>query len=268
MELVEVLSNPLFVPLLVAVITIVANAFFNYWLRKWQYRREYIISNVEKTYIPLVAEIQDKLEIFNKYFEDPYNPNFNFDKMENIKKSGLFEFIKNHDRKLGDKLTFFYESIYPRFKKLDEIQQRTWKQVREMWGSHISNLLSDKKAKDHSDTFVQYLFSDGIYSMLLKGEIGKAEGIWYGRTHQIAEQFNLYVNYKQVEKDRIQVFRNAKLSTFDPPSEELEKLWKLSEPRIKDLLDYYRQTKELLDTEVTDCLIPMMKKYITDPLAK
>jgi hypothetical protein len=264
----EILGNPLFVPLLVAVLTIVTTAYFNYWLKKWQYRREYIISNVEKTYIPLLEELDDLLGVFNQFLEDPYNPNWKLEKMENIKKSGLFEFIKSHDRKLGDKLTFFYESIHLRFVELSKLQQTTYKNVKEMWASHISSLLSDAKAKQHSDAFVSNLFSDGLYVMLLKNELDKASGIWFDRAYQITEQFNLYANYVQVEKDRIQVSRNAKISTFAPSPEELEKLWKMSQPDIQKLLVYYKQTKEMLEKEVVNGLIPMMQKYVTDPLAR
>lgn len=268
MALSEIPSNPYFIPLIVAFLTIGLTAYFNYWLRKWQYRREYIISNVEKTYIPLLAELNDLLVVFNHFLEDPYNPNWKLEKMENIKKSGLFEFIKNHDRKLGDRLTFFYDKIRPRFGELDKIQQETKKHIQEMWTDHVSSMISDKEARKHSDVFVESLFTSGLYSMLLKGEFEKASVIWDARAHQVTEQFGLYVNYAQVEKDRIQVSPNAKIPTFAPSSEELDKLWKMSQPVIQKLLDYYKQTKEMLDKEVIDGLIPMMQKYVTDPLAK
>jgi len=100
MDLSEILSNPLFVPLLVAFITIAFNAIFLYLLRKWQYRTEYIIRNVEKTYIPLVAELHDRLEQFNNFLESPDGLHYSFEKLEEIKKSGLFEFIRSHDKKL------------------------------------------------------------------------------------------------------------------------------------------------------------------------
>lgn len=268
MLLSEILSNPLFIPLLVAFLTIISTAYFNYWLSKWQYKREYIISNVEKTYIPLVAEIRDNIDSFNKFFESPFNLIFNFEKMENIKRQGLFEFIRNHDRKLGDKLSFFYESIYPRFEKFVDLQQETRHQILEIWVGHIRSLIPDQEAKKKTKTFVDYLYNDGLYLMLLKGELSKSSAIWDSRVFKIVEEFNLYTNYVQVKKDEVYVSRNAKIPTFTPPSEELKKLEELSQPNVKNLLDYYKQTKEMVDIEVINGLIPMMQKYITDPLAR
>jgi hypothetical protein len=267
MEFGEILSNPLFVPLLVAILTIVTTAYFNYWLRKWQYRREYIIRNVEKTYVPLLAEIDDNLRVFNQYLENPDFPNWSFEKLEGIRKSGLFEFIKNHNGKLGHKVILLYENIYPRFGKLNELQQETKKQICEIWTEHISSLLSDAKAKTHSGTFVNYLFANGLYVMLLKGEVAKGSDIWYKQASQMTKDYDLHTNLVQ-EKGRILVSHNAKISTFAPSSNELETLEKISKTKVQKLLNYYNQTKDLLDKEVVNGLIPMMQRYVTDPLAK
>jgi hypothetical protein len=267
MEFTDILGNPLFVPLIVAILTIVTTSYFNYWLRKWQYRREYTIRNVEKTYVPLLAEIDDNLRVFDQYLEDPYFPKWSFEKLEGIRKSGLFEFIKNHNGKLGDKITLLHGNIYPRFGKLDELQQETKKQICEIWTEHISSLLPDAKAKTHSGTFVNYLFANGLYVMLLKGELAKGEGIWYGQISRITNDYDLYTDYVQ-EKGRILVSHNAKIPTFAPSSNELKTLEKLSHAKVQKLLDYYNQTKDLLDKEVVNGLIPMMQRYVTDPLAK
>lgn len=86
----EILNNPLFVPLLATVITIASNVFFLYWLRRWQYRAEYIIRNVEKTYIPLLAEIHDRLVTFDRFLEKPRNLSYSFEELDNIKNLDIF----------------------------------------------------------------------------------------------------------------------------------------------------------------------------------
>jgi len=267
MEYAEILGNPLFVPLLVAILTILTTAYFNYWLRKWQYRREYVISNVEKTYIPLLAEIQDNLKSFNRFLETPYDLTFDFEKMESIKKSGLFEFIRNHDKKLGDGLILFYENIYPRFQKLVELEQETRHQILEIWTSHISRLISDETARRCSKTFVNYLYNDGLYLMLLNGKLSEGCAIWDSRVHKMTEEFNLYANNRQAEKGKVKVLSNVKFPTFAPSSQELEILGELSRPMMESLLAYHNQTKELVETEVVNGFIPLMQKYIIDPLA-
>jgi len=111
MDLSDILNNPLFIPLITVSLTFVLNVVFLYWLRKWQYKREYIMRNVEKTYIPLTAELHEKLERFNRFLEYPYGLQCRFDKLEEIRNSGLFEFIRSHDKKLFDSLVLFYTQI-------------------------------------------------------------------------------------------------------------------------------------------------------------
>jgi hypothetical protein len=205
--------------------------------------------------IPLLAEIDDNLRVFKQYLENPDFPTWSFEKLEGIRKSGLFEFVKNHNRKLGDKLILLYENIYPRLGKLNELQQETKKQICEIWTEHIGSLLSDTKAKTHSGTFVNFLFANGLYIMLLKGEVGKGSGIWYEQASQMAERFNLYTSIVQ-EKGRMLVSHNAKISSFAPSSNELETLERLSQAKVQKLLNYYNQTKNLLDKEVVNGLIP------------
>jgi len=85
MNLGDILINPLFVPLLVAVITIISNICFLYWLRKWQYKAVYITRNIEKTYIPLVAEINDRIEQLDRFLIRPKDLHYKFEKLEEIK---------------------------------------------------------------------------------------------------------------------------------------------------------------------------------------
>lgn len=134
-ESAEILGNPLFVPLLVAILTILTTAYFNYWLRKWQYRREYVISNVEKTYIPILAEINEKLDGFDKFLENPNGLDSTFAEMEKIRLSGLFEFVRSHDKKLHSNLELFYCKIYPRFRELSRLWFEFPRFIVSEWGT-------------------------------------------------------------------------------------------------------------------------------------
>lgn len=249
MSLAEIINNPLLVPLLVAVITIVSNVFFLYWLRRWQYKTEYVIRNVEKTYIPLLAEIHDRLVTFDRFLEKPRNLSYSFEKLDNIKKSGLLEFIKSHDKKLYGKLKFFDSEIRPKLKQLTELLATTRAAIKEEWSNHI------KDAVSHSDTFVNRLLDRGLVVLLLHDKKEEISKIWNWSSSFMVHN---YPNITQIQAAHIQrVF-----------PEKIDELLNLSRPRIQKLLDFYNQLRTLVDDEVVNGLIPMMQKYITNPLSR
>ena len=267
MDLSEVLSNPLFIPLLVASITIVGNACFLYWLRKWQYRAEYIVRNVENTYIPLVAEIHERLEYFNRFLESPTSLKYSFQTLESVKKKGLFEFIKSHDKKLYEKLILFYNQIYPKLEELVKFQDETNKAIFQEWVGYIEEVVSDKKAKDYSNSFVSELFRKGLFAYLLSGRKEEISKIWLESLYQTAQANKLYSPYLKPKDGHIVFSKGGKFPTFNVSQGDLTKLQELSQPKLQKLLDLYKQTKASVNDEVVKGLVPMMQKYITNPLS-
>lgn len=266
MDLSEVLSNPLFIPLLVAFITIVGNACFLYWLRKWQYRAEYIVRNVENTYIPLVAEMHERLKYFDIFLENPSALKYSFETLENVKKKGLFEFIKSHDKKLYEKLILFYNQIYPKLKELVKLQDETNKVIFREWGGYIEEAVSDKKAKDCSNSFVSELFHKGLFALLLSDRKEEISKIWLESLYETAQANKLHCPSLK-PKDGYTVYPKGTSPTFDVSEDDLTKLQELSRLKLQKLLDIYKQTKVSINDEVVKGLIPMMQKYITNPLS-
>jgi len=268
MGLNEVLTNPLFVPLLVAVLTIISNAVFLYWLRRWQYRAEYIISNVDKTYIPLTAEINHNTDLFRKFYENPSDTEYlKYTILDKIRRSGLFEFVKSHDRKLCEKLLLFNDEIYPRLKELDRLREEMRLQLMREWTNHVENVISDKNAKKHAKTFVDSLFSYSLYFFLLNNNTKEITRLWDEKLYNLASQYNLYIPNVKFGQERLLTSQQQKFPKFDVSENELEKLIQLSQPRLQKVHDFYNQTTTILDKEVVNGLIPMMQKYITNPLS-
>lgn len=246
MGLSEILSNPLFVPLLVAVITIIFNAVFLYWLRTWQYTTEYIIRNVEKTYIPLTAEIHDRLEQFDRFLSNPNGLHYAFETLERIRKSGLFEFIRNHDKKLFDSLEFFYNKIYPKLEELNKVQRNVRNAILRAWVRHIENTAQNETTKTYANNFINNLFESQIFVSMLNE-----------RTEEILEKWNKNrTNFSKRHKD----FKVAK--------NEIDTLLEIAQPKIKEILDFYNKLKIQLDKHVINALIPRMQKYISNPLSR
>jgi len=267
-DLNEVLANPLFIPLLVAIITIISNALFLYKLRKWQYRAEYIISNVEKTYIPLTAEINSNIDLFRKFYENPSDTGYlKYNKLDNIRKSGLFEFIKSHDKKLYEKLLLFNDEIFPRLKELDRLREETRLQLMREWTNHVENVVSDKNAKNHAKTFVDSLFSYNLYFFLLNNNTKEITRLWDEKLYSLASQYNLYIPNVKFGQDRLLTSQRQKFPKFDVSESELEKLLQLSQSKLQQVHDFCNQTTTILDKEVVNGLVPMMQKYITNPLS-
>ena len=271
MDLSEVLSNPLFVPLLVALITIVVNAYFLYWLRNWQYRTEYIIRNVEKTYIPLVAEIHERLEQFNNFLKNPDGLHYRFEQLEGIKKSGLFEFIRSHDKKLFDSLIHFYTQIYPKFEELYKLQIKTRESIRKDWIDYIEGIIDDKNVKKYAGSLVSEFFQLPTFINLLDVNIRLEEFSkkWNESLVCVTEKYNLKNPYVRVSEDKVRASpRVGSPSVFNVSQDEINNLLRLAQPKIQKLLDFFGEIRVELQRNVINDLIPRLQKYITNPLSR
>lgn len=267
MDLSEILSNPLFIPLLVAFITIVGNIYFLYRLRKWQYKAEYVISNVRDTYIPLVAEFHDKLEILDHFLENPEClANWRFDKLEKIKKSGLLEFIRSHDKKLYGKLFNFYERTYPQLRDLDELQRQTRTRLHSEWVGYVENALSNEKAKKAAGSFVSELFARGLFIFLLNSKTEEISRIWFDSMQSVSKSYNLYSTIVEAKGEGL-IASKSQLSTFNLSQGNLDELLELSRTKLRKLLVFHSQIKTSLEEEIAKGSVPMMQKYIINPLS-
>lgn len=166
-----------------------------------------------------------------------------FEELENVKKSGLFEFIRSHDKKLYEKLDLFYSQIYPKLAELIELHGKTRKETLLEWIDYIANVISDEKTKNQSRNFVNKLFQRGMYGLLLNSRTEEISKIW-----------------------------NETLSSITPSlsvsQDNMKELIELSHAKIQKLLDLYNQIKASLEHEVVKGLIPMMQKYIRNPLSR
>jgi len=263
----EILTNPLFIPLLVAIITIISNAVFVFWLRKWQYKAEYIINNVQKTYIPMVSEINDRVGRLNEFLEHPSRLKWTFETVEATRKSGLFEFIRSHDMQLYQKLTLFQDKICPKLEELDVLQGKTKQTIRDDWAQHIRNVISDQKAKEYAAMFVNEVLTDHMFIELLNGRTEGFPRTWNEKLYSLSYSYNLFVPYVKVAPDKILISRSSRTRTFDVSEDEIPKLIQLSQPKLKELHDFYNQVRVLIDKEVVRGLVPMIHKYVTNPLS-
>ncbi len=244
----DVFSDPLVISLLIASITVVSNGILLYKLRRWEYNAEYVIANVKGTYIPLLSEIQDKIKTLDDFPNAPNSLRCDFTELERIKKSGLFEFIESHDKKLSSQLLLFYNQIYPRFVQLSTISLQTRQSIRQNWTDYIQQFCSDAREKDQVSIIVNWMLDHGVYSDLLNNRKPAFEDAWEGARCFMASNP-----------------KNCIRLDFGRPDQFAE-LAKLSETPIQSLLDYYRQTIRMIDEEARNSLIPSMQKYIRKPI--
>ena len=268
MDLIEVLTNPLFIPLLVSIITIMSNAIFLYWLRRWQYRTEYAITNIEKIYIPLVAELHDRLRTLNNFIQNPKYLNHNFREIDRIKNTGSIEFLRSHDRSLYEKLMRFNNEIRPNFKELADQYSDTEKWIKDEWTSYIEQALSDRKAREYAGTFVAQLIEMSLIVFLLTGNIDEIRRIWNDKLHMFVRTYNLHDPYVKTSKDKVMIAKGVKSPTFDLLDEHIEELVRMSQSKIQQLKESHSQFKAIADQKEVKDLIPSLQKYIRDPIAR
>ncbi|XES76292.1 MAG: hypothetical protein ACBZ72_08900 [Candidatus Bathyarchaeia archaeon] len=244
MAVVDVFANPLFIPLLAASLTVVGNAVFLFMVRKWEYRSQYIISNVKETYIPLLSEIHTKKETFENFLERPDMLRTDFVELERIRKSGLFEFMMAHDKRLYEKIALFSNQICPRFRELSKLNAETRRHIYEDWKTYITQFSID--AHD-AGVIANWILDHGVYRDLLN-----------------ERKLNLSEKLFEAKFDMFENGLHPK-GPFGYPN-QCDELLRLSAPHIQKLRLYYIDTAKLIEIEVTNGLIPLMQKYIRHPI--
>jgi len=253
-------------------------AFIGYRLglrsQKIQALREYIIGTVKEEYPLLFSEIRRNSGYLDTYLENP-DFDFAFSRLKNFFDRGLDDFMKKHHRDLFLKIDLFQKEILSKIKELDLLTIETKEKILDYWFKYLTVSLP-KEMADESERIASDLVkeSERIVSDLTKnvgssyyvlpdllnkryaGIRDKIEACIMDRTSQMyrerKESMLAYALRKQSES-----------VNFDEISQSLiEKV----KPEIANLVEAYKELKKQNDEEVKEKLLPLLQKYISNPI--
>jgi len=228
--------------------------------QKEQILREHITSTVKDEYRPLFREIRRNTKLLDNYLENPF-VEFSFPKLMTIYDEGVDEFVKNHHRDLFIVVDSFKKDILPELKDFDSQGKETRIKLRDIWSNCLSKSLPSEVAMV-SNTIAQNLLTTmnpyNVLSLLLNGkneEIrNKIEACILGSTSSI---------YHRLAKRRFVIKGQSKVINFD---EIFQALMDKSKLEIANIVEKHKELKNQNDNEVKEKLLPLLKKYISNPI--
>lgn len=252
------------IPILASVIV---SAIVGYLLgskrQKKQILREHITRTVKDEYRPLFDEMRRNTELLDNYLKKPF-VNFSFPKLATIYNEGLDEFVKNHHRDLFLVVDSFRKNILPKFKELHSLKTESVKKVFDIWSSYLRKSLPEEDLsrgdiiKHIAEDLLTTMNPHNVLPLLLNGrdkEVrSKVEACILGRTSHI---------YQKKAKRPFVIRGQAKVINYNEISQALIDKAK---PEIANIVDRYKKLKKQNDNEVKERSLPLLKKYISNPI--
>lgn len=207
-------------------------------------RAQYLVNNIEKTYVPIIREIQRIANNYRNFFgqhftyghytiattDDPNKYEFG-----DIRNQGYFEIVRSYNKKLSDGIIHFYDDIVPRLRETEEENRQIDKAIENSWQEFIFQ----KYAGERKGANLEYLGQ----KLLQKNK----QILYNGQHHLWRIDSGLPLD------ERI-------------AAESKEELIGLAKPHIQRLIEKHKQGLELLKKENVDQLLETLRKAIGNPI--
>lgn len=202
-------------------------------------RAQYIINNIEKTYVPIVKEIQRIVDNYQNFFgqfltfghytiatSDKEDYQFN-----HIRNEGYFEIVKSYNLKLANLIIHFYDNVVPRLRETEVMNREVDNEIIQAWDKYLHER--------------------------------------YGNREDIRDLA------RQILQENKHALYNNPDSRWRVPSYEIEKaildeckgeLIEIAKPGMQKLYDKHGQGLEVLKNEQVDKLIDALRRTIGNPI--
>jgi len=223
----------------------------------------HIITVVKDNYQPLHVEMKRNSSLLDNFLDKPF-VNFSFPQLEAIYDKGLERFIRKHHKDLFSAIDSFKNNVLPKFKELLSLKTESVKKVFDIWSSYLRKSLPEADSP-RTDIFIR-IASDLLTTInpynvlpLLLNESDekvrfKIEGCILDRTSHIR---------KKVAERPFVIRRQPKVISH---SEISQVLLDKAKPEIAKIVELHKELKEQNDNEVKEKLLPLLKKYISNPI--
>jgi len=230
-------------------------------IRKTDILGEYIIGTVRTVYPALFDEIRRNSERLDNFLENP-DTYFVFPELDEIYNRGLEEFIKRHHHDLFLLIDSFQKKIRPKFKELNILVTKSMKKIFDIWEVYLRKSLP-KEVVDTSGMIARDLIRTTNISTYVLPDLlnerdekirNKMEECFLDRTSHI---------YREKTKRPYVIRGQQTVMDYDEISQSLiEK----AKPEVAKLIETYKELKEQNDKEVKAKLLPLLQKYISNPI--
>jgi len=246
------------------LVSVLVGYFLGMRSQRKQGLREYITGIVKDKYPLLFSEMKRNLEFLDNFLENPDTARVAcvFPELDEIYNRGLEEFMKRHHKDLFLLIDSFQKKIRPKFEELDILVMKSMKKIQHILEVHLRKSLP-KEAVDTSGIIARDLIgTTNIATYALPDLLNerdeeirnKIEKCFWNRTSHI---------YREKAKRPFVIEGERQEISFEEISQTLiEK----AKPHIASLKKMFKELKMQNDKEVKAKLLPLLQKYISNPI--
>lgn len=252
------------IPILVsASVSAIVSYFVVSKTQKKQILRGHITETVQEKYPSLYAGLRNRSKLLDNYLNNPF-VEFNFPKLDQIYNTGLEDFIREHHKDLFSAIDSFRDNLLPQFKELHTLKAESVERIFDIWLSHLRSSLpeEDLSRGDIIKRIIENLLTTmnhyNVLPLLLNGQDEevrfKIEGCILDGTSHI---------YKEKAKRPFVIKGQAKAVNLGEISQAL---LDKAKPEIAKIVELHKELKKQNDNKVKERLLPLLKKYISNPI--
>lgn len=226
--------------------------------QKIQVLREYITDIVQKEYPALNEEMTINSETLDNYLEKP-NVNFDFSELSKFCDRGLDEFMKRHHRDLHSMVNSFHKNILPKFNelKIRELMERLFD-----ISSHQLRESLPREAVDTSERIASVISKIINPYYIIPDLLNDRDEEVRNKIEKCIRAGTSHIYREKAERPFV-IKGQTDVINYDRISQMI--LGK-AKPEATYLVDKFKKLKKINDREVKGKLLPLLQKYISNPI--
>ena len=247
--------------LILSLVLVYIAYFFGLRSQKIQGLREYITGIVKDEYPPLFSEMKRNSEFLDNFLENP-DTAFVFPELDEIYNRGLEEFMKRHHKDLFLLTDSFQKKIRPKFKELDILVTKSMEKILDIWKVYLRKSLP-KEVVDTSGIIARDLIgTTNISTYVLPDLLNERDEEIRNKIEKCFLNRTSHIHLERAKRTFVIEGEPQEISFEEISQTLIEK----AKPHIASLKKIFKELKMQNDKEVKAKLLPLLQKYISNPI--
>jgi len=255
------------IPWVLSVIVPISTAIGGYYLglrsQKTQILREYVKETVKEYYPPMLLEIQRNTEYLDGYLEYPFK-DFQFSVLADFLKKGYGSLMKKHHADLFESVSYFSDKIKPRILALNTLRGGVHDKLFQIWKPYLYEELPAvyKNASESiAGDLIRSVGRDTVLAELLKEDYDSMAT----KVERCIEEKTTPFRDATYRKSPFYELKGIPVGEIDH-KKITKSLIEKAKPTIEEILKAYNYAKEQNDKETKGKILPLLQKYISNPI--
>jgi len=243
-----------------SLVSVFVGYLFGVKQQKKQALREHITGIAKDEYQTLFSEIKRNSEYLDTYLENP-DFAFPFSRLKDFFDRGLDYFMKKHHRDLFLKIDFFQKEVLSNINELDLLTIKTKEKIFDYWFKYLTSSLPKEMAKE-SERIAKSLIKTICPHYVLPDLLNERYDEIRNKIEVCIMDKTSHIYREKVERSYVIREQQKEINFHEISQSLIEK----AKPEIASLIEAYKELKKQNDKEVKKKLLPLLQKYISNPI--